>query len=80
MRVTVEGVITSIEQKVKEDKKYTELLLAQKGEKMQVPVRVPGHVADQYDLFQVEKFSGSLIAWKTRDGIGMLINVMDESA
>lgn len=82
MVVTVEGVITSIEQKSKETEgkvnKFTELLLAQKGEKVQIPVRLPGHVEAQYSLFEVANFTGNLLSWKTRDSIGMMVSVKDE--
>lgn len=84
MRVTVEGVITSIEQDVKRgsegnpDKKITKLLLAQKGEKQQVEVRLPGHVEKEYDLFHVQAFNGRLLSWKTRDGVGMMVSIAEE--
>lgn len=80
MKVTVEGVITSIEQKSKEDKKFTEILLAQKGEKMQVTVRVPGHVEKNYSVFEVADFTGRLMMWKTRDAVGSMIMLDDEDA
>jgi hypothetical protein len=84
MRVTIEGVITSIEEDVKQgqdgrpDRKITKLLLAQKGEKMQTEVRLPGHVGNGYSEFDQASFTGDLMAWKTRDGVGMLINVPDD--
>lgn len=77
MQVTVEGVITSIEEKTKDDKKMTEVLLAQKGEKMQVAVRLPGHRANEFSPFQVESFKGRLMQWKTRDGVGSMVLVGD---
>lgn len=77
MRVSVEGVITSIEEASKEDKKFTNLLLAQKGEKVQVAVRLPGHVAKDYSEFEVQGFSGRLMAWTQRDGVGMMVRVDD---
>lgn len=78
MQVTVEGVITSIEQKTKDDKKSTELLLAQKGEKVQVSVRLPGHQATNYEPFQIESFKGRLLQWRTRDGVGSMVLVGDD--
>lgn len=80
MRVKVEGVITSIEEEVRknaqnEEKLMTNILLAQKGEKMQVSVRLPGHVAEQYSLFEVSEFEGQLMTWKTRDGVGSMVMV-----
>lgn len=79
MKITIEGVITSIEEKEKEDKKYTDVLIAQKGEKMQVPVRLQGHVAERFDLYQVEAFTGRLLTWKARDGVGMMVTVDDRN-
>lgn len=73
MRVEVEGVITSIEEKVKEEKDYTEIMIAQKGIKEQVAVRLDGKVSDRFDLFEVARFSGRLITWKMREGIGSLV-------
>lgn len=78
MQVMVEGVITSIEQKTKEEKKSTELLLAQKGEKVQVAVRLPGHQAANFEPFQIESFKGRLLQWRTRDGIGSMVVVGDD--
>lgn len=78
MNVSVEGVVTSIEQKTKDDKKFTELLLAQKGEKQLIPVRLPGHVENDFSLYQIENFTGSLLTWKTRDGVGFMVSVRDD--
>jgi len=80
MKVTVEGIITSIEQKSKDDKKYTEVLMAQKGEKMQITVRIPGHVEKAYSLFEVAMFTGRLMMWKTRDAVGSMVMLDDEDA
>ena len=77
MRVSVEGLITSIEEASKDDKKLTNLLLAQKGEKVQVSVRLPGHVAADYSEYEVKQFSGRLNTWTQRDGIGMMVKVGD---
>lgn len=84
MRVSVEGVITSIEEASKQDptkgvQKFTNLLLAQKGEKVQVAVRLPGHVAKNYTEFEIGQFSGRLMAWSQRDGVGMMVTVPEES-
>lgn len=79
MQIMVEGVITSIEQKSKDEKKYTELLLAQKGEKVQAKIRIPGHVAQQYSEFEVANFSGRLMTWNTRNGVDMMVMVDDAS-
>lgn len=80
MKVTVEGIITSIEQKSKEDKKFTEILLAQKGEKVQIKVRIPGHVGQNYDEFEVAQFTGRLMLWKTRDAVDSMIMLDEENA
>lgn len=77
MKVSVEGIITSIEEASKEDKKFTNLLLAQKGEKVQVAVRLPGHVGKDYSEFEIGSFSGRLLAWTQRDGVGMMVTVGD---
>lgn len=77
MRVTVQGIVTSVENRTRDEKNYTEILLAQKGEQQQVKVRLPGHVADRYSEFELAEFTGNLIAWKTRDGVGMMVNVND---
>lgn len=79
MQVMVEGVITSIEEKSKEDKDFTELLLAQKGEKVQVAVRIPGKHGNDFEPFQIESFKGRLMQWKTRDGIGSMVLVDGDS-
>lgn len=73
MLVTVEGHITSIENKTKEDKKFTELLLAQKGQKEQITVRLNGHVGENYSLFEIAEFKGRLMTWKQREGVGSMI-------
>lgn len=73
MNVTVEGLITSVEPRTKNDKKFTELLLAQKGEKEQVTVRLDGHVEKNYELLQPAVFTGRLMIWKLREGIGSMV-------
>lgn len=78
MVVLVEGVITSIEKKKKDDKVSTELLLAQKGEKTQVTVRVPGDKVDLYDLFEVASFQGRLMQWSGRNGVGSMVMVEED--
>lgn len=82
MIVTVEGVITSKEriEKIKDDKTVisTELLLAQPGEKVQTPIRLSGDKTGDYDIFNPYMFTGQLLTWKTRDGIGSMVMVRDE--
>lgn len=78
MRVKVEGVITSIEQKTKGDKKFTELLLAQQGMKEQVQVRLPGHVEKHFSLYQVLEVAGRLMIWTLREGTGNMVMVDEE--
>lgn len=82
MRVTVEGVITSIDIKktIREnvEKISTELLLAQQGEKEQVTIRLNGDVRSSFKLFIPELFSGRLMTWTTRNGVGSMIMVEDE--
>ena len=75
MQVVVEGAITSIEVKTKNDEPITELLLAQKGEREQVKVRLNGDRQDEFELFQVEAFSGRLMMWPQRNGIGSMVMV-----
>ncbi|WP_036720555.1 hypothetical protein [Paenibacillus sp. JCM 10914] len=82
MIVTVEGVITSKELKTKDTDKgpvlSTELLLAQPGEKMQTAVRLQGDKRELYDIYEKNDFTGQLIAWPSRDGVGMMVMVRDE--
>jgi hypothetical protein len=73
MKVMVEGAITSIEVKTKDDKPITEILLAQQGEREQVKVRLDGDRSDDFDLFQMESFSGRLMLWSQRNGVGSLV-------
>lgn len=75
MVVSVEGLITSVEKKEKDGKVYTELLLAQKGEQTQVKVRLDGDQAQNYAEFECNSFMGRLMAWRTRDGVGMMVLV-----
>lgn len=78
MIVTVEGHITSIEEKTKEEKKMTELLIAQQGQREQIPVRLEGHVAKLFTLFETNKFTGRLMTWKQREGIGTMVLANDQ--
>lgn len=83
MKVSVEGVVTSKELKTKmgDDNKLrisTELLIAQPGEKVQATVRLEGNQVKDYEIFQPAVFTGSLMTWKTRDGVGMMIMVRDD--
>jgi hypothetical protein len=75
MKVTVEGVLTSVGVREKNDKKNTELLLAQAGEKEQVTVRVEGDVSKSYEskLLTNHKFTGRLMMWNQRDGVGSMV-------
>lgn len=83
MIVTVDGTITSKELKKKEQedksvKVSTELLLAQPGDKILTPIRLEGDQLEQYDLFERASFTGQLLGWKTRDGVGMMVMVREE--
>lgn len=80
MFVTVEGLITSIEVVKKEDKKFTTLLLAQKGEKEQVSVRLPGDQSKLYTELERNTFSGRLMTWTQgrNNQVGTMIMVPDE--
>lgn len=75
MLVEVEGVITSIEAKTKDDKPYTEIMLAQKGVKEQVSVRLDGNRTNEFDVLEIGRFTGRLFTWKQREGIGSIIKV-----
>lgn len=75
MIVTVEGHITSIEEKSKDEKEFTELMLAQPGQKEQIVIRLKGFKADMYSLFEIAKFEGRLMTWKQREGIGSMVMV-----
>lgn len=75
MRVTVEGMLTSVEVKSKENKKSTELLLCQQGEKEQVVVRLEGDLSKGYveKMLTHHVFSGRLMQWQTRNGVGSMV-------
>lgn len=73
MRVTIEGLITSVEQVTKDNKKFTNLLIMQRGERVQVQARLEGHVADSYEEMEQVELKGRLQAWSQRDGIGMMV-------
>lgn len=73
MVVTVEGLVTSIEKKQKEEKVYTEILLAQKGEQQQVRVRLDGDQTQMFEEFEKATFFGRLMSWRTREGVGMMV-------
>lgn len=75
MFVTVEGHITSIEEKTKDDKDYTELMLAQQGQKEQVVIRLRGHKEQDYSLWEIAQFQGRLMFWKLSEGIGSMVMV-----
>lgn len=75
MIVTVDGVITSIAQREKEGKKSTELLLVQEGEKEQVTVRLNDHVAEMFSKFEQQTFTGRLMTWAGRNGVGSMVMV-----
>lgn len=75
MIVTVEGVITSIAKKQKDDKVSTELMLVQKGEKEQITVRLQDDVTDMFSEFERQTFTGRLMTWATRNGVGSMIMV-----
>lgn len=81
MIVTVEGLITSkeIKKKLKDNKEVvsTELLLAQPGEKVQTPIRLDGDQLEDYELLTPGHFTGRLMAWSTRDGVGMMVMVSE---
>lgn len=74
MVVTVEGLITSIEVVKKDDKKYTTLLLAQKGEKEQVTVRLSGDQSNLFTELERNTFTGRLMTWT--QGRNNLVNSM----
>lgn len=73
MQVTVEGVITSLWEKVKDDRQVTEMLIAQKGEREQVLVRLEGHRANEYSEFELTSITGRLITWVSRNTVGKMI-------
>ncbi|MDQ0116833.1 hypothetical protein [Paenibacillus harenae] len=75
MIVTVEGVITSIATKEKDGKVSTELMLVQKGEKEQVTIRLQDDVTEAFEEYQRETFTGRLMTWQTRNGVGSMIMV-----
>lgn len=73
MHLTVAGVVTSVETDVKNEKKVTNVMLAQ-GKKMQVAVRFEGHeFAEVIDLYQPLTVTGDLMMWSTRNGADSLV-------
>lgn len=80
MKVVVSGLVTSVQYEVKNEKPHTTVLLAQKGQKQQVTVRLPGHVdeAAGYELTNQE-FEGRVMMWSLRDGsVGSMVMVDSE--
>lgn len=75
MVVSVEGVITSLEKKEKNEKVFTEIMLAQRGVQEQVRVRLEGDQTGQYGEFELTSFLGRLMTWTTRNGVGMMVLV-----
>lgn len=80
MIVTVEGTITSIDLKVKEGKESTELLLAQDKQKEQITIRLNGDLRNFFTQWKPQVFTGRLMAWSARNGVGSMIMVSDEDA
>ncbi|MCY9708127.1 hypothetical protein M5X00_29395 [Paenibacillus alvei] len=75
MVVSVEGIITSLEKKEKNEKVFTEIMLAQRGVQEQVRVRLEGDQTGQYDDFERTSFTGRLMTWASRNGVGMMVLV-----
>lgn len=75
MLVTVEGVVTSVERKEKNNKVYTEVFVAQRGEQEQVRVRLYGDHSQSYVEYEKNTFYGRLMLWRTRDGVGNMVLV-----
>lgn len=73
MKVTVEGLVTSIAEKTKDEKKYTELFLVQGGEREQVNVRLQGHIGERFEELEKVSFTGRLMTWRQREGIGSMV-------
>jgi len=71
MRATIEGTITSVSEDAKgegaQQKKFTELLLLQEGERVQARVRVQGH-GHGYNRLDEAQFFGRVMAWGKRSG------------
>jgi hypothetical protein len=82
MKVTVEGVVTSIalKESIRDNEKRisTELLLAQENQKEQVTIRLNGDLRNAFKLWKQEIFTGRLMTWTTRNGVGSMIMVEDE--
>ncbi|MEK5257660.1 hypothetical protein NST74_29880 [Paenibacillus sp. FSL F4-0125] len=73
MKVTIEGLITSVKEETKDSKKFTNLLIMQRGERVQVQARLEGHVGDNFEEMEKIELKGRLQAWAQRDGIGMMV-------
>lgn len=67
MRATIEGLVTHTEKAEKGERKFTEVLLMQKGIRTQVRVRLDGH-EHEYDEFERAEFTGEVMAWGKRSG------------
>lgn len=75
MKITVEGLLTSVAPHEKDGKKSTELFLAQQGEREQVKVRVEGDLVKTYTekMLTTQKFTGRLMTWNQRNGVGSMV-------
>ncbi|WP_138756551.1 hypothetical protein [Paenibacillus sinopodophylli] len=80
MIVTVTGTITSIDLRVKEGKESTELLLAQDKQKEQITIRLNGDLQEYFKQWTPQTFTGRLMAWGQRNGVGSMIMISDEDA
>ena len=71
MRVTVEGTVMEISEM--KDGRYT-VALYQQGESQLCRVRVK---SNGYEVGEKASYSGRLVAWRTRDGIGLMVLAED---
>ena len=73
MKVTIYGILTSLEVKTKEEKTTTDLLIAQTGEQKQIKYRLEGDRSKDFKLFSELTLQGKLVMFQTQNGLSALI-------
>jgi hypothetical protein len=73
MKVSITGVLTSLEVKTKEEKTTTDLFIAQSGEQKQIKDRLDGDKSKDFKLFSEYTLHGKVVMYNTSSGIGSLI-------
>ena len=73
MKVSITGILTSLEVKTKEEKTTTDLLIAQTGEQKQIKYRLEGDRSKDFKLFSELTLQGKLVMFQTQNGLSALI-------